>query len=137
MGVDVGSSLIKGSRMKFLRSLIEDVQTRFNGTESDGSATVEDWVEASSCSCERVFSYVTATDFCQSTERMCETLWVRCNGEAPEDWGPFEVFDDLRKTPFRLRKRKQGHAVEVEDGCLLGFAAFKDLPISLQEDCQA
>ena len=80
LGVEVGSSLIKGSRMKFLRSLIEDVQTRFNGTQWDGSATVEDWVEASSCSCERVFSYVTATDFGQSTERMCETLWVRCKG---------------------------------------------------------
>ena len=60
---------------------------------------------------ERVFSYVTATDFGQSTERMCETLWVRCNGEAQEDWGPFEVFDDPRKTPFRPRQRKQGHAV--------------------------
>ena len=33
LGVDVGSSLIKGSRMKILRSLIEGVQTRFNGTE--------------------------------------------------------------------------------------------------------
>ena len=137
LGVDEGSSLIKGSRMKFLRSLIEYVQTRFKGTAWDGSATLEDWVEASSCSCERVFSYVTATDFGQSTDRMCETLWVRCNGEAPEDWGPFEVFDDLRKTPFRPRKRKQGHAVEVEDGGLLGFAAFKDLPISLEEDGQA
>ena len=68
---------------------------------------------------------------------MCEKLWVRCNWEAPEDWGPFEVFDDLRKTPFRQRKRKQGHAVEVEDGGLLGFAAFKDLPISFEEDAQA
>ena len=119
--VDVGSSRIKGSRTKFLRSLIEDVQTRFNGTHWDGSATVEDWVEESSCSRERVFSYVTATDFGQNTERMCETLWVRCNGEAPEDWGPLEVFDDLRKTPFRPRKRKQGHAVEVEDGGLPGL----------------
>ena len=79
LGVDVGSSLIKGSRMKFLCNLIEDVQTRFKGTEWDGSANLEDWVEASSCSCERVFSYVTATDFGQTTERMCETLWVRCN----------------------------------------------------------
>ena len=133
MGVDVGSSLIKGSRMKFLGSLFEDVQTRFKGSEWDGRATVEDWVEASSCSCERVFSYVTATDFGQTTERMCETLWVRCNEEALEDWGldSFEVFDDLHKTPFRPRKRKQGYAVEVEDGGLLGFAAFKDLPISL------
>ena len=113
------------------------MQTRFKRTEWDGSATVEDWVEASSCSCERVFSYVTATDFGQTTERMCETLWVRCNGKAPEDWGPFEVFDDLRKTPFRPHKWKQGHAVEVEDGGLLEFAAFKDLPISLEEDGQA
>ena len=91
MGVDVGSSLIKGSRMKFLRSLIEDVQTRFKGTEWDGGAQVEDWVEASSCSCDRVFSYVRATDFGQTTERMSETLWVRCNGEAPEDWGPWRI----------------------------------------------
>ena len=137
MGVDVGSSVIKGSRMKFLRSLIEDVQARFKRAEWDGSANLEDWVEASSCSCERVFSYVTATDFGQTTERMCETLWVRCNGEAPEDWGPFEVFEDLRKAPFRPRKRKQGHAVEVEDGGLLGFAAFKDLAVSLEEDGEA
>ena len=47
------------------------------------------------------------------------------------------MFDDLRKTPFHLRKKKQGHAVEVEDGGLLGFAAFKDLPISFEEDAQA
>ena len=98
---------------------------------------MEDWVEASSCSCERVFGYVTATDFGQSTERMCETLWVRCNGEAPEDWGPFAVFDELRKTPSRPRKRKQGHAVEVENGGLLGFAIFKDLQVSFEEDAQA
>ena len=84
-----------------------------------------------------MFSYLTATDFGQTTERMCETLWVRCNGEAPEDWGPFELFDELRKTPFRPRKRKQGHAVEVEDGGLLGFAAFKDWAVSLEEDGEA
>ena len=137
LGVDIRSSLIKGSRIKFLRSLIEDVQTRFKGTEWDGSAKVEDWVEASSCSCERVFSYVTATEFGQSTERMCETLLVWCNGEAPQDWGPVEVFDDLRKIPFRPLKRKHLHAVEVEDGGLLGFAAFKDLAVSLEEDGQA
>ena len=52
LGVEVGSSLIKGSRMKFLRSPIEDVKKRFNGTQWDGSAIVEDWGEASSCSCE-------------------------------------------------------------------------------------
>ena len=35
---------------------------------------LESWVEASSCSCERVFSYVPATDFGQSTERMWDTV---------------------------------------------------------------
>ena len=76
---------------------------------------------------------MTATDFGQSTERMCDTLWVRCNAEAPEDWGLFEVFDELRKTPFRPRKHNQGHVVEVEDGGLLGFAAFKDLHVSFSK----
>ena len=56
---------------------------------------MESWVEASLCLSERVSSYVTATDYGKSMQRMLETLWVRCNGEAPEDWGPFEVFDDL------------------------------------------
>ena len=137
LGVEVESSLIKVSLMNFLCTLSEDVQTRFNGTEWHGTATVKDWVEASSCSCERLFSYVTATDFGHNTGRMCETLWVRCIGEAPKDWGPFEVFDDLRETPFLPRKRKQGHAVEVEDGGLLGFVSFKDLSISFEEDAQA
>ena len=100
LGVKVGSSLIKGSRMKFLRALFQYAQTRFNGSQWVGSATVEDWVEASLCSCERVFGYMTAPDFAQSTERMCETLWIRCNREALENWGSFEVFDELRKTPF-------------------------------------
>ena len=69
-------------------------------------------------------------------ERMCDTLWVRCTREAAKDWGPFEVFDELRKTRFRPRKRKQGHATELEDGGLLGFAVFKDLQISFKEDAQ-
>ena len=136
-GVEVGRSPIQGSRIKFLRTLIEDSQKRFNESEWGGGVTLESWVEASSCSCERVFSYVTATDFGQSTERMCETLWVRCNGEAPENWGPFEVFDELRKTPFRPRKRKERHVVEVEDGTLLRFAAFKDLQVSVEEGAEA
>ena len=50
--------------------------------------------------------------------------------------GPFEVFEELRKTPFRPRKRKQGHVVEVEDVGLLGFAVFKDLQVSLEEDVE-
>ena len=49
----------------------------------------------------------------------------------------FEVFDVLRKTLFRPRKRKQGHEVEVEDGGLLGFATFKDLQVSLEEGAKA
>ena len=58
-----------------------------------------------------------------------------------EDWVEassclFDVFDELRKTPFRPGKWKQGHAVEVEDGGLLGFAAFKDLQVSFGEDAQ-
>ena len=46
------------------------------------------------------------------------------------------MFDKLRQTPFRPRKRKQGHVVEVEDGSLLGFAAFKDLQVSGEEGAQ-
>ena len=65
-----------------------------------------------------------ATDFVQSTERMCETMWVRCIGAASDDWVPFQVFDKLRKTSFHPRKWKHGHVVEVEDGSLLGFAVF-------------
>ena len=67
LGVEVGSSLIKGIRVKFLRALIDHVQTRFNRSQWVRSAMAEDWVEASSCLCERVFSHVTATDFGQST----------------------------------------------------------------------
>ena len=43
------------------------------------------------------------------------------------------MFDELYKTPFRPRKQKQGHEVEVEDCGLLRFAAFEDLPVSFQE----
>ena len=41
LGLEVGSGPIKGSRMKFLCSLIDDVQRRFNGTRWGGSATVD------------------------------------------------------------------------------------------------
>ena len=47
------------------------------------------------------------------------------------------MFDELRKTPFRSRKQKQGHAVKVEDGGSLGFAAVKDLQVSFEEDAHA
>ena len=55
---------------------------------------------------------------------------------STEDWGPFEVFDELQKTPFCPWKRKQGHVAEFEDGGLLGFAAFKDLQVSLEEGAE-
>ena len=84
-GVEVGSSPIKASQIMFLRTLIEHVQKHFNESQWVGGVQVESWVAASSFSCERVFSYVTATKFGQSMERMCETLWLRCNGEALED----------------------------------------------------
>ena len=46
------------------------------------------------------------------------------------------MFAELRKTLFR-RKRKQGYEVEVEDGGLLGFAAVKDLQVSLEDRAEA
>lgn len=53
-----------------------------------GEEEWEEWPEASSCSCERVFSYITASDYGQPTNIMTETLWVRvrCNGPAVEDF---------------------------------------------------
>ena len=42
-----------------------------------------------------------------------------------------------RPLSARPRKRKQGQEVEVEVGGLLGFAAFKDLAVSLEQDGQA
>ena len=93
-------------------------------------------VEASWCSCERLFSYVTATGHGHSMERMCETLWVKYNGEAPKDWCPFEVFEELRTTPFCPRKQMQEHHVEVEDGGLLRCAALKDLEVSLEQGAE-
>ena len=65
------------------------IEERLVAVVSDGAGNMgahvdRSWVEASSCFRQRVFSYVTATDYGQSTEHMCETLWVRCTGEAPE-----------------------------------------------------
>ena len=36
-----------------------------------------------------------ACDFGQSTECMCEMLWVCCNGEDVEDYCPHEIFQFL------------------------------------------
>ena len=47
------------------------------------------------------------------------------------------MLDELRRTPFCPQKRKERHAVEVEDGTLLGFAAFKDLQVLAEEGAEA
>ena len=124
-------SPVRGSRLHFLRALVADLEKRFSEGEWVQAEGVEEWVEASSCSCERVFSYVTACDRGQTTERMCETLWVRCNGVEVEDWCPTEVFDELRLTQFRPRILKQPSKsqVQVDDGSLLLFEAYKDLEV--------
>ena len=41
LGVEVGGSPIQGSRIKFLRTLIEDVQKRFNESDRAGGVAVE------------------------------------------------------------------------------------------------
>ena len=58
-------------------------------------------------------------------------LWVRCNGVEVEDWCPTEVFDELRLTQFRPRILKQPSKsqVQVDDGSLLLFEAYKDLEV--------
>ena len=81
--VDPRISPMRGSRINFLPLLISDLQARFRSGEW-ADTDVPDWVEASSCSCVRVFSYMLACDFGQSTEHMCEMLWVCCNGEDIE-----------------------------------------------------
>ena len=56
---------------------------------------------------------------------------------APEKAGvrqPILIFS--AKLPFRPRKRKERHVVEVEEGSLLGFAAFKDLQVSVEEGAE-
>ena len=58
-------------------------------------------------------------------------------GKHQRTRGSFEVFDELRKTPFRPRKTKERHVVEVEDGTLLGFAAFKDTQVSVEQGAKA
>ena len=96
---------------------------------------LELWVEASSCSCERVFSFVTASDCGQSTLQMCETLWVRCNGVAVEDWCPTNIFEKLRTTQFCPRiKRKRALNEDVGNCSLLLFEAYKDLDIQVSSD---
>ena len=131
--VDIANSPIKGSCMKFLTTLIADVEAHCAEFEWVGNVAVESWVEGSSCSCERV----TTADSGQSAEHMCETLWVRCNGYVLEDRCLFEAFEELHDTPFCLRKCKQGAEVELEDGGLLGFVTCKGLKIPMDEGAKA
>ena len=67
LGVELAISPVRGSRASFLQALASDLQRRFapgDWVQEDG---VPDWVEASSCCCERVFSFDTQTDGGQPT----------------------------------------------------------------------
>ena len=66
-------------------------------------------------------------------QRMNDSLWIRCNGVPVEQWTPFSVFSALRKIPFRPIKRAPTSAKHADpiDGCLLLFAAFKDMEYRL------
>ena len=87
---------------------------------------------ASGCSCEHVFSCLVACDFGEATGRMCDGLWVRCNGQHVEDWCLYEIFQALHANPFQSRQRKQiAPAPLNEGGSLPLFAAFKDLPVQV------
>ena len=127
--VDVASNPIKGSRALVLQTLEDDIQLRFSRKSWGGEEAVSSRVEASSNACERVFSYITATDFGQLTQKMCEAPWIRCNGAAPECWCLHQFFDAVHDAHFKPQKRKQSNVVELEDGTLMGFGACKDLVI--------
>ena len=64
LAFDPQSSPVRGSRLHFLRALVADLEKRFSEGEWVQAEGVEEWVEASSCSCERVFSYVTCYVTC-------------------------------------------------------------------------
>ena len=70
--------------MHFLQLLISELQARFVSVERP-DIDVPDWVEASSCSCQRDFPYVLACDVGHSMECMRDMLWVCCNAEDVED----------------------------------------------------
>ena len=129
--VDPAISPVRGSRACFLNTLISDLQSRFAEGNWVNPDSLPDFAEASSCSCERVFSYMTQADAGQPTHFMSDNLLVRCNGEAPEDWYPAAVLNALRDVPFRPRKRKvHGEEKPGLDDCpLLHFEAFKDLAV--------
>ena len=132
LGYDPVVSPIQVARTHFLTSLISDLQERFARGVWVQQEGLLDWIEASSCSCQRVFPFVTFHDHGQSTQLMCEVLWIRCNrynGPCVEEWCPGEVFAELRGTQFRPRRRVRRHTVDVEDSTLLCFEAFKDFSV--------
>ena len=61
----------------------------------------------------------------------CCCLWVRCKGEAVEDWCPFAFFDELREKPSRPRKHMQRTPHAEDDRSLMLFATLKDFPRSV------
>ena len=102
LGYDPAVSPIQGARAHFLTSPILDLQERFaRGVWVQQEGLPLDWIEASSCSCERVFPFVTSHNHGQSTQHMCEVLWIRCNGPCVEEWCPGEVLAEPRGTQFR------------------------------------
>jgi hypothetical protein len=77
-GAQLPVSPVKGSRTQFLHSLVTDLQSRFaSGTWIDEKG-LEPWLEVSSCSCERVFSFMTQSDYGQNVgARTALNLWGR------------------------------------------------------------
>ena len=65
---------IQGVRTHFFTPLISNLQKHFAAAVWVQQEGPPDWIEASSCSCERVFSFVTSHDHGQSTQRMCKVL---------------------------------------------------------------
>ena len=129
--VDPAISPVRGSWVCFLNTLISGLQSRFAEGNWVNLDSLPDFAEASCCSCERVFSYMTQADAGQPTHFMSDNLLVGRNGEAPEDWCPAAVCNALRNVPFRPRKRKvDGEEKPGLDDCpLLHFEAFKDLTV--------
>lgn len=111
----------------FLRALVNDLQHRFIDNQWGGE-NLPEWLEGSSCSCERVFSYMAASDHAQPTAIMSATLLVRCNGPDVEDWCPLHVFRALHRTQFRPKKRADSSSTD-KDLSLLLFKAFKDVKV--------
>ena len=70
------------------------------------------------------FSCVTFHDRGQSTQRMCEVVWIRCNGPCVEEWCLGEVFAEVCGMQFRRRCRVQRHIVDAQDNTLLSLILY-------------